>query len=128
MNKRYGSPYDRGSADRYYGREYQPHMIDFFKGPGVRIKEDELSQEQLAEYKLGWNQTDDRKDWGAGRYAPEQLNRAQRGQTYSFQGGVPRFVLVQAKVDFTVLGDVDGKSQILELCDYLLKLANAIIL
>ena len=76
MNKRYGSPYDRGSTDRYYGREYQPHMIDFFKGHGVRIKEDELSQEQLDEYKLGWNQTDDRKDWGAGRYAPEQLNRA----------------------------------------------------
>ena len=76
MNKGHGSPYDRGSADRYYGREYQPHMIDFLKGHNMRIKADELSQEQLNEYKLGRNQTDSRKDWGGGRYAPEQSNRA----------------------------------------------------
>jgi len=81
MNKAHGSPYDRGSADRYYGRQYQPHYHQFFDEPfhGRHyrvIKCENMTSEEMDEYRLGWNQTDDRKDWGDGDFAPEQSNRA----------------------------------------------------
>ena len=51
------SPYDQGAADRYYGRKYRP-----------RIDNEE-------EYKRGWNEELDRKEWGEGVFAPQQANR-----------------------------------------------------
>jgi hypothetical protein len=49
-------PYKQGAADRYYGRKYQPRMSE-------------------EEYKRGWNEEQDRKDWGDGQFAPQQADR-----------------------------------------------------
>lgn len=61
-DKRHGGPYDRGSADRYYGRLFRPH---YFLGKTGQSREiTALSDEELAEYKSGWNEETDRKDYG----------------------------------------------------------------
>lgn len=62
IDKRHNGPYDRGSADRYYGRQFHPHYYN----DGIRIEVEDMTKRQRLEYKIGWNQTDDRKDWGDG--------------------------------------------------------------
>ena len=62
-NQPHGSPYDRGSADSFYGRQANPHyMID-----GARIEKADMTAEQIAEYEAGYEdnekQTDSRKDY-----------------------------------------------------------------
>ena len=59
-----GSPKDRGSADRYYGRRYEPHYYPNGTGKGIRIIEVLMTKEQIADYKDGWDNEEDRKDWG----------------------------------------------------------------
>lgn len=53
-------PYSAGGADRYYGRPYAPN----FTYHGYQYAESEMTPEQIEEYRLGWNQETDRKDWG----------------------------------------------------------------
>jgi hypothetical protein len=53
-----GSPADRGSADAYYGRPKDPHYFV----ESVRVET--LSAEQIAEYNAGYDNEDERKDWG----------------------------------------------------------------
>lgn len=54
------TPYQRGDADRYYGRPYDPHK----RGPGgVWIRD--LTDDERAEYERGYYENpSDRKDWG----------------------------------------------------------------
>lgn len=64
-----GSPYDRGSADRYYGRPFSPHCyknesgeyIDMLHGNRV----DELTEEEKKQYRQGWEEETGQKDWGS---------------------------------------------------------------
>lgn len=58
----YGSPYDRGSADAYYGRAFNPHWYP--QGNGERTKAEDMTPEQVEDYRLGYTEEDDRKDWG----------------------------------------------------------------
>lgn len=62
---RHGGPYDRGSADSYYRRPYRPH---YFKGATYQSEiVTELTPEEIAEYKRGWDDNEsigDFKDWG----------------------------------------------------------------
>lgn len=79
MNKSHGSPYDRGSADRYYGRQYQPHYHEFYVEPSHGrcyrvIKCENMTEQEMREYRQGWNETDGRKDWGDGQFAAEQAD------------------------------------------------------
>lgn len=66
-NQRHGGPYDRGSADSYYGRGFHPH---YFKGDtynSERVDEQHMTAEELAAYKAGYydNEADGNfKDWG----------------------------------------------------------------
>jgi hypothetical protein len=66
-NKRHGGPYDRGSADSYYGRGFCPH---YFKGATystARVDEQHMTTEELAEYSAGYydnEESGDKKDWG----------------------------------------------------------------
>ena len=55
-------PYNQGAADRYYGRR-----------PWSRV-DNEVRQYIHEEYKRGWNEEEDRKDWGDGQYAPQQCD------------------------------------------------------
>ena len=60
----HGSPQDRGSADRYYGRKFSPHWYPEGTGFGRRIEMDEMTSDQIYQYQYGWDHEEDRKDWG----------------------------------------------------------------
>lgn len=54
MNTRHGSPYDRGSADSYYGREFNPH---YYKGDTYnsdRVEMKDMSAKEIVEYSNGY--------------------------------------------------------------------------
>ena len=61
---RNGGAYDRGSADSWYGREFQPH---YFTGPSyqsTKIEEVDMSKEELAAYTAGYKETPfAQKEW-----------------------------------------------------------------
>jgi len=59
----HGSPQDRGSADRYYGRPYDPHWYPMGTGKGERIESIFMSEAQMEEYRYGWDNEEDRKVW-----------------------------------------------------------------
>jgi len=64
FSTRHGSPYDRGSADRYYGRPYLPH---YYKGDSYhseRVNVDNMTADEIEAYTAGYDEQDDRKDWG----------------------------------------------------------------
>ena len=63
---RHGGPYDRGSADAYYGRPFRPHYFvgATYDSPEVIINHNKWSPEYAA-YKLGYDETPfNQKDWG----------------------------------------------------------------
>lgn len=61
IDKRHGGPFDRGSADAYYGRRPEPHKYPGPTGQGQRIPLTDPTE--LAEYRLGYDTQDERKDW-----------------------------------------------------------------
>jgi len=63
-DKRHGGPYDRGSADRYYGRAFNPH---FFKGATYisdEVKLEAMTADEITAYTVGFRDEKDRKNWG----------------------------------------------------------------
>lgn len=61
---RHGSPQDRGSADAYYHRNYEPH---YYVGDSItseRVEQDNMTVGEIEAYKYGYENEDDRKDWG----------------------------------------------------------------
>jgi hypothetical protein len=65
---RHGGPFDRGSADSYYGRGEQPH---YYVGDSItthRIEKSEMTKRELLEYHAGYEYNEtinmDWKDWG----------------------------------------------------------------
>jgi hypothetical protein len=67
FDTRHGGPFDRGSADSYYGRPRDPH---YFKGGTHNSEKVTLEQMSFAEilaYNTGYDyneQYGDKKDWG----------------------------------------------------------------
>lgn len=59
----HGGPYDRGSADAYYRRPFDPHYWTNGTGGGQRIKIERGTPEYEA-YSAGYREQDDFKDWG----------------------------------------------------------------
>lgn len=64
----HGSPHDRGSADYYYWRPFDPHYYPNGTYNGERIDPTNgMTEEQVAEYRRGYDEAEkfgDRKDWG----------------------------------------------------------------
>ena len=61
---RHGGPQDRGSADAYYHRHYDPH---YYVGDSItseRVEKDNMTVGEIEAYKYGYENEDDRKDWG----------------------------------------------------------------
>lgn len=61
---RHGGPYDRGGADSYYGRAYQPHYYKGGTGTSERIEM--LTAEELEAYNAGWEDNEasgEKKNW-----------------------------------------------------------------
>jgi len=61
-DERHGGPWDRGSADAYYGRPFDPHKFEgaTYTTPRVKLTD----PEEIEAYADGYHTTDDRKDWG----------------------------------------------------------------
>lgn len=64
--QKHGNPFDRGTADNYYGRQPNPHKGGVGGDSGPRITE--LTPEEIVEYNAGyeWNEYNgDKKDYGS---------------------------------------------------------------
>ena len=54
---------DRGLTDAYYGRPANPNMWLDSLGTKVLTRE-QMTREEIAAYREGYDNQDDRKDWG----------------------------------------------------------------
>lgn len=66
-NKRHGSPYDRGGADSYYGRGYNPHYYTSGTHNSPMVDKDSMLQDEIIAYKAGYDDNEkagELKDWG----------------------------------------------------------------
>lgn len=53
-DQRHGGPYDRGSADKYYEREYNPHYYVGDTAMSERVELKDMTPEQIAAYTAGY--------------------------------------------------------------------------
>jgi hypothetical protein len=66
-DKRHGGPYDRGGADSYYGRPFNPHYFVGDTHFSDKVSLEEMSPEEIVAYTKGYNDNEeagDFKDWG----------------------------------------------------------------
>lgn len=66
-DERHGGPYDRGSADSYYGRGMNPHYYVGDTYNSRRIELNEMTKEEIEAYRKGYEDNEDSgefKDWG----------------------------------------------------------------
>lgn len=69
INKEHNSPWDRGSADSWYGRPRRPHKWIKHPNPSVRGEQlmvTELTEQEVAEYHAGYDDNeakDFHKEW-----------------------------------------------------------------
>lgn len=66
-DKRHGGPWDRGSADSYYGRQFEPHFYVENTGTSPRVEMKDMTAENIVAYTAGYNYNEkfgDKKDWG----------------------------------------------------------------
>jgi hypothetical protein len=65
VDRTHGGPRDRGSADSYYYRDYSPHYWPNGTGNGIKVVD--LTDDQIKEYRAGWDENEELghfKDWG----------------------------------------------------------------
>ena len=62
-DQRHGGPYDRGAADAYYRRPFQPH---YFEGDTYQTEKISIEKgtPEYDAYREGYLQQEDFKDWG----------------------------------------------------------------
>jgi hypothetical protein len=58
-DERHGGPYDRGTADSYYGRGYNPHYFvgDSYNSP--RIEAAQMTEFEIEEYTAGYKDNEE---------------------------------------------------------------------
>ena len=64
---KHGSPFDRGSADSYYGRTRCPHFYPNGTYNEPRIGMSMMTPEEINAYHAGYDENEqfgDKKDWG----------------------------------------------------------------
>lgn len=65
-DKRHGGPFDRGSADNYYGRPRKPH---YFKGNTYGseiVTEQDMLEGEIEAYNAGYDENEEcgaKKEW-----------------------------------------------------------------
>ncbi len=65
-DRRHGGAYDRGGADYYYGKKFDPHYYIGGTFKGIRIGKEALTDAELSAYKAGWSDAHadgDTKEW-----------------------------------------------------------------
>lgn len=64
---RHGGPFDRGSADSYYGRGIGPHYWPAGTGKALRVEKSEMTEDEILEYYAGYEYNEtvnmDWKEW-----------------------------------------------------------------
>ena len=65
-DQRHGGPYDRGAADSYYGRDYNPHYFvgDTYKSPKIELVQ--MTAQEIVAYTAGYTDNEasgDRKEY-----------------------------------------------------------------
>ena len=63
-DKRHGGPYDRGSADKYYGRAYEPHYFKKDSYNSDKVELANMTVEEIVAYTAGYEHQTETKDWG----------------------------------------------------------------
>jgi hypothetical protein len=66
METRHGSPYDRGSADSYYRRAYNPHYYVGGTGTSPRVTLKDMTPDEIVAYTAGYRDNEemgDYKEW-----------------------------------------------------------------
>mgnify|MGYP001189385260 FL=1 len=66
LTGRHGGPYDRGSADYYYWRDYSPHYYVGDTYNSLRIEEADMTEREIEAYRMGYTEAEecgDRKDY-----------------------------------------------------------------
>lgn len=53
-DQRQGGPYDRGSADYYYGRSFNPHYFTGATYNSPRVEMAQMTAREIAEYAAGF--------------------------------------------------------------------------
>lgn len=59
---RHGGPFDRGSADFYYGRGKNPHYYVGGTGTSKRINMIDMDREEIEAYLAGYAEAEERGD------------------------------------------------------------------
>ena len=65
-DQRHGGPYDRGSADSYYGREYWPHYFVGDTHNSRRIDMEQMTAAEIVAYTAGYRDNEasgNKKEW-----------------------------------------------------------------
>lgn len=57
-DQRHGGPYDRGSADKWYGRIWEPHYYVGDTALSDRIELKDMTAAEIAAYTAGYNEGD----------------------------------------------------------------------
>ena len=60
----HGGPLDRGSADAYYGRSFDPHWWPKGTYEGARVEMADMTVDEIVAYTAGYRDTHERKAWG----------------------------------------------------------------
>lgn len=66
FDQRHGGPYDRGSADSYYRRGFDPH---FYVGPtymSERVEQEQMTEKEIEAYSAGYFENEELgsyKEW-----------------------------------------------------------------
>ena len=64
---RHGGAYDRGSADAYYRRSYDPHLFQGDTYSSDRLELKDMTADEITAYTAGYRdqeESGDFKDWG----------------------------------------------------------------
>lgn len=65
---RHGGPFDRGSADSYYGRPAVPHYFVGATYSGLKVSKRHMTPEEIKAYYAGYEYNESvigsKKDWG----------------------------------------------------------------
>ena len=65
-SQRHGGAYDRGSADSYYGREYNPHYFVGDSYNSTRLELADMSAHEIVAYTAGYRDNEasgNKKEW-----------------------------------------------------------------
>lgn len=64
--ERHGGPYDRGSADSFYGRPFNPHYFEGATYSTPKVEAADMSEEELVAYSKGFFDNEEsglKKEW-----------------------------------------------------------------